>query len=104
MHRLILNVPDDMEVDHRNLNRLDNTRRNLRPATTAQNAQNRSKRRDGRSRFRGVMWDARLNRWYGQVKHSGRTVWTRYFDLEEDAARADSEARRQLLPFSVEAA
>src|SRR3990167_8711088 len=40
LHRLILNAPEDKEVDHHNGNSLDNRRKNLRPATRAQNAQN----------------------------------------------------------------
>lgn len=41
LHRLILNAPKGMDVDHRNSDGLDNRRANLRVATRAQNMQNR---------------------------------------------------------------
>lgn len=44
MHRVILNAPDGMTVDHINGNRLDNRRCNLRLATDAQNKCNVGRR------------------------------------------------------------
>jgi len=41
LHRLILNAPDDLEVDHKNGNRLDNRKDNLRLSTHKQNMRNR---------------------------------------------------------------
>ncbi len=45
MHRQIMQPPPGMIVDHKNRNKLDNTRANLRNCTHAENARNRSKRR-----------------------------------------------------------
>ncbi len=41
MHRLLLDAPRALHVDHRNHNGLDNRRANLRLVTRAQNEQNR---------------------------------------------------------------
>jgi hypothetical protein len=42
MHRLLMDPPSDLQVDHINRNRLDNQRHNLRIVTQAVNMQNRN--------------------------------------------------------------
>lgn len=67
MHQLILGVRDGKEIDHRDRNGLNNCRSNLRHATHAQNCQNRAKRCDSSSRFKGVsrgykgQWNASIS-------------------------------------------
>ena len=57
MHRLLLNVTDDKEVDHIDGNRLNNTRANLRICSRAENASNIKKRDNASSKYKGVYWD-----------------------------------------------
>lgn len=52
MHRFILGVPRDIEVDHRNGDGLDNCRSNLRPCSNIENGRN--KRAFGRLGLKGV--------------------------------------------------
>ena len=56
MHRVILNVPPNLQVDHINHNGLDNQRRNLRIVTAFQNAQNARRRKDNLSGYKGVFY------------------------------------------------
>src|ERR1044072_4019910 len=51
MHRLIMQTPSHLQVDHINGNRLDNRRQNLRNCTLAENRKNKSKTRQG---YKGV--------------------------------------------------
>lgn len=63
LHRVIMQPPVGMEVDHVNGNRLDNTRKNLRVCTHLENMQNMSIRRGkstkGIRRHHGK-WQARI--------------------------------------------
>ncbi len=100
MHRLILGSPPGVEIDHLNGNRLDNRRANLREATRALNAQNMAAHRDGSSRYRGVFWFARDQRWAVQVCLAGKKKHLGYFDDEEEAGAVAAAWRAKNMPFS----
>ncbi|MEN6424468.1 MAG: HNH endonuclease [Phycisphaerales bacterium] len=88
MHRQIMQPPEGMKVDHANRNRLDNTRSNLRVCTHQQNMYNRVKRAGSISRFKGVGFRKRDQKWYAEVGGSRRPIWLGFFDTEIEAARA----------------
>jgi hypothetical protein len=92
MHRLILGVTDSsIEIDHRDGNGLNNTRHNLRIATSQQNAFNRKKRSDGKlSQYKGVSKRSETNRrpWYAFICIDGKQKIIGAFDSELEAARA----------------
>lgn len=85
MHSLVTGWP---AVDHENHNGLDNRRRNLRPATKAQNGANQQKQAGSSSQYKGVSWSKRSGRWRAYItgKHIG------YFRTEELAAKAYDRA------------
>ena len=56
LHRFLLDVQPGQIVDHRDGNKLNNTRANLRLVTNAQNIWNRSVAVDSRSGLRGIAW------------------------------------------------
>lgn len=53
MHVLINNTPKGLDTDHRNRNRLDNRKENLRNATGKQNARNQAKK-SKKNRYKGI--------------------------------------------------
>ena len=59
MHREIMKPPRGMLVDHKDSNRANNCRFNLRVCTHAENARNRRKYSGSDSKFKGVYWDRR---------------------------------------------
>ena len=84
MHDLLMGC---IKIDHQNGNGLDNQRRNLRPATSAQNAQNRRKRCNARGHFKGVTL-RKSGKWEAGIKIGGRNLYLGTFDAEEQAAAA----------------
>ena len=97
MHRLILNAPKGLQVDHKNLNGLDCRRDNLRFATNSQNQANGKKYSTSSkgaptSRYKGVGWHKVMKAWSARVQINERTVVLGYFASETDAALAYNKA------------
>jgi|ERR1035437_99265 hypothetical protein len=91
LHSFIMGVS---YIDHRNRNRLDNTRENLRAATHYQNMMNKAGI-DKTSRYRGVSW-SKSNRWavYAKFKQTQKRFWG-YYDTELEAAHAYNKVAKK---------
>jgi hypothetical protein len=101
LHRMILNAPDGLLVDHINGNTLDNRRCNLRLCTPTQNsAGKRSERKH--SPYRGVYKSHTGKPWGAQIRRDGVRVHLGLFDTPELAAEAyDNAARETFGDFAV---
>jgi hypothetical protein len=88
LHRVILDAPPGVEVDHINRNRLDNRRANLRLASDGENARNCKRNSRNTSGYKGVRFDALARRWGVSVKLDRRHYWMGFFDTPEQAAFA----------------
>lgn len=87
MHRLILGVPRETQVDHANRQKLDNRRANLRPSNQSQNLGNQ-RSRGGTSQFKGVHRNSNGRRWISSIHFGKVTTHLGTFDSETEAARA----------------
>ena len=94
LHRVIMEPKKGLVVDHKNGDKLDNRRDNLRIATHWQNSCNKPKRQNTLSRFNGVTLDKRCGRWEGQIYCNGKRIRLGRFDSEIEAARAYDAAAR----------
>lgn len=91
MHRVILPVPDELEVDHKDGDGLHNWRKNLREATRKQNAQNQKPHLGNSAVFKGVY--PRKNGIYtAHIGIDGKASHLGSFDTPEDAAIAYNHA------------
>lgn len=95
MHRLIIDAPPDMFVDHINGDTLDNRRCNLRLCTNAQNQQNTGSR-GGSSRYKGVSFNKKSGKWIGAFLFEGRRYYCGLWDSEDDCARAVDKKRGEV--------
>lgn len=95
LHRLVMNAPVGLLVDHINGDKLDNRRSNLRLCTNAQNQWNRHVR-FGTSPYKGVSWDKKASKWRAAIRFNGRTTNLGSFDDERDAALAYNAAALRL--------
>lgn len=102
MHRFILGYQrGDPEVDHRDRNKLNNRKTNLRSATRGQNAQNHPGF-GGSSIHRGVHWNTKRKRWIVIHTLDGKKIYLGQFMTEEAAAEAAREWRKIWMPYSIE--
>lgn len=92
MHRLLLDPPADMDVDHRNGDGLDNRRANLRVGTRAQNNANRRRVKLGPSGYRGVTWHKQRGCWQARIWVDGKNLYLGLFEDPWEAAQAYNAA------------
>lgn len=86
LHRLIINAKSGEQVDHKNRNKLDNRKENLRIATASQNAINRLNIINKSRKYRGIYF--RNNSYKAAVSVNKKTYNIGSFNLEMEAAKA----------------
>lgn len=94
LHRFLLNAPAGVMVDHRNGDKLDNRRGNLRLCTNSQNQANRQVVR-GASPFKGVTWQRRPDGrgfWNAKLIVNGVVSYLGRHDTDVEAAAAYNAA------------
>lgn len=91
MHRFIMNEPLNMEIDHIDMNRLNNQKDNLRIVTKSQNNMNRGSYKNSSSIFKGVSWNKQHKKWCAEIRKNGIKIHLGYFINELKAAEAYNE-------------
>jgi hypothetical protein len=94
MHRVILDAPKGVQVDHIDGDRLNNTRENLRLATLKENRRNNGAYVCNKSGYKGVTWHKKAGKWVAGITVDNKRVYLGLHSDPRDAARAYNEAAK----------
>ncbi len=92
LHRLIMNAPDEMVVDHINGDPSDCRKANMRIVTQHQNSMNHGPNRNSSTGYKGVCFDKREQKYMAHIHPNRRMVFLGYYDDPIDAAHAYDRA------------
>jgi len=95
MHRMLVDAPCGMEVDHINGNGLDNRRSNIRLATSQQNKANRKVRNDSVTGLKGVTWNQSGKQWMARITVDRKCLYLGCFSTPMDAHLAYRQAAKK---------
>jgi hypothetical protein len=79
-------------TDHKDRNKLNNQRSNLREANNSQNQANSKKKQGCTSRYKGVSWSINQRKWKASIKLNGKLIHLGVFKDEILAAKAYNKA------------
>lgn len=96
MHRFILGAPKGMCADHRNSNKLDNRRSNLRVTTYNGNSQNQRMKRNNTSGFKGVSFAKNYGKYKAAICIRSKHYNLGLFKTPEEAYAVYCEAATRL--------
>lgn len=96
MHRLIMNAGEGQMIDHKNGNRTDNRRSNLRFCTPAQNLCNKRPYKTNPFGLKGVVQNKSNGKFLARISVNGKTRQIGTFETIDEAAKAYNIASRLL--------
>lgn len=83
-------------LDHKNRDKLDNRRSNLRFCTLSENKANSVIPKNSTTGFKGVTFHAKLGKFQAQIMKNGKTFYLGLFNDAEEAASAYKSRAREL--------
>lgn len=94
IHQLISNsyTNNKIIVDHKNLDKLDNRKENLRICSASQNNMNKKIQMNNTSGIRGISWHKIHNKWQSSISINGKTIYLGIFSNISDAIKFRQEA------------
>ena len=95
----ITDTSSNNQIDHININPLDNRIENLRVVNHSQNMRNKKKRQNCSSKYRGVCWEKRNSKWKAAICINSKVKHLGYFINEEEANECYKKAHDELMNF-----
>ena len=88
-HRVIMDCPKGMVVDHINRDVTDNRKCNLRVTTQKSNSRNKESQT---GKYKGVSWSNHAKKWRSVINVEGKPIHLGYYKTELEAAIAYNDA------------
>jgi hypothetical protein len=88
-----LNLP---QVNHKKGIKIDNRQTELEWMTNRQNCIHYRLEQKTSSKYVGVMWNPKANKWIARIKVNGKNIHLGTFEIEEDAHKAYQKALKQV--------
>lgn len=82
------------EVDHKDRNRLNNRRDNLRPATRSENMMNQGLKSTNSTGYKGVSFYRSTGKYRAQIQYRGNKIFLGYYTDVVEAAKAYDKAAK----------
>ena len=95
LHRFIMEVSDDMVVDHINHDTGDNRKLNLRCVSQSKNMQNARNNRRNIDGVKGVTFDRKWKKWIARITVNKETIRLGYYDTFEEAVASRKTAEEK---------
>lgn len=96
MHEIILGRDSSKEIDHKDQNKLNNQKVNLRHATRSQSNANKQKQSNNTSGLKGVSFVKHTGRWLAYISKDGKRYSLGQFDSKEMAALVYDQKAKEL--------
>lgn len=95
LHRLIMKAKDEEEIDHKNRNKADNRKSNLKVSTRVENMRNVDYQ-PGKSGIVGVTFHTQNKNWIARIRNGKTRIHLGSFSTKKEAAFAYQSALQQL--------
>ena len=95
LHRVIMHAPDGVDVDHKNRNKLDNRRCNLRLCKHCENLFNRPKQANNATGYKGVYLNKKDGKFYASITAYKKKIHLGTFDTAQEASAAYIKAAKK---------
>lgn len=92
MHRLINKTPQGLLTDHKNGDKLDNRRSNLRTCNNSENHCNIKLMANNTSGHKGVSWSKAAQKWHAYINKDSKRTYLGIFNNLDEAVKVYEKA------------